>query len=721
MQKGRKIVALTLAVLLVLSAMTCFSFAAPTYAQLPKGYMVVDAAFEGMQQQESFEYELGGELYKLEFGVTAFASVDAASAAWLPDGEKTIVLAPGTYSSAMTLTSDINLCGPYFGKNPNNNPNLPDYDDSAEAWSLKNDRSIDPTKEAVFTANISIGTGCNNLTIDGIAFTGGGRIIDTSRSATKMVVNYNFKNLYFKDSTVTNYAQMNTAGVNRYVHFDSIRIENNNALSRMTLISAETLEFTNSYVKNLKPDAGTDTNSLIEYLGGLQPSDCLTADKAVKHSYRYNHFESIGGINAINFAARESGMAGVTQRDRVILELIGNEFVDVGSAGRTIQDQISASNQEFVCINNRFVSLKSDNSTAFGTYFDGVGATPSFARTVISGNTFIGFSNPISGATAYPYIIDSTNVAYDATNKQIALAKNGCVVVDAYPENFITAWQDGEVLEYNGTRRLYIYPEDKTSSVYTFSADKLTAKEGTTFVAYTGIVNGQYDAVTNLELNDDENKTELLLDVTYGGVTQTYNVVIYAYPELFGAGGVVDAGGDCDLFDLRVKEATDVIKGDDGYVVTVPAGTKKITPYLSVSKDADYWFYMDKAGKYPAQDVKTVKLESLRTVFYVYVTAVDGFTVSAPTKVTVISPRSAYEYVDFASVPSYAKKAVNYLNNSGYGIFSGDHMGKLNPNKNITRYELAKVMVVLTGLNTDMAEDVKLDGRSGVLSQSGSG
>ncbi len=706
MQRGRKILALTIAVLLVLSTMSCFVFAAPVYSALPEGYLVVNDDWTGLTLQEQFDYELGGELYQLEFGLNAFATVEAASAAWLPEGvERTVVLAPGTYSDPITLSSDINLCGPYFGKNPNNSPYLDDYDPSMEKWALKNNRSLDPTKEAVFTTDILIGTGCNNVVIDGIAFTGSGRIKDTTRAAEKIIVNYTFKNLFFKDSSCDSYFLMNTDTINRYVTIDSIRADKNDAVSRFHNTKAESVTIQNSYVAHMKSGADKNTNSLIEYLGGISPSNSLAPDKALARRYLYNHFEDFGGINSINFAARESGVAGIQMRSRVILEMIGNDFINVATAvgNRTIQDQISYHNQEFTCKDNLFVMSTGDGSPAFGTYYDGVGGTPSYTHMEISGNRFEGYKTPLSSSSSYPYYFDSTNKFYDGKGAAMSFSSTSAILQDSTP-NLITAWNDGEVLKYNNTRRLYIYPADKESGTYTFSPEtNMTAKSGTTVKIYTD--NTQSKLISKISLNKEENITTAYLVATNGSTTEYYDVSIFAFP----VDGVEESGGsnDCKLHLFGVPGAEFLTEADGGYYVEMPAGVKSIKPSVNVDTKATYKFYLDPACKYEAPSTTKVDLESKYNYFYIQVTAENGEK-SAAIPVTVVSDRDAVIYSDLAGVPAYARKAVNYLNNEGYGIFVGDQNKRVNATANITRYELAKVMVTLSGLNVDMADGVKL-------------
>lgn len=713
MQRGRKIVALTLAVLLVLSAMTCFTFAAPVYSALPEGYVVIDTSWVGLAPNEAFDYELGGELYRLEYGVTAFSSVDAATSAWLPEGiTRTIVLAPGTYSDTVVLNTDVNLCGPYFGKSPNNKPGTATYDPSLGDWALANGRSIDPTKEAVFTGILSIGTGCNNLTVDGLAFTGAGKIQDTSRANELVEVHYNFKNLYYFGSTVANAFAMRGSinQVNRFVTIDSCRIENSTTMNYPIDHYAETLEMRNTYMGNLLKGQGG--NGVQIYMRCIDINNVINPMRMVRHTYSGNYFENIGGKNFINFANRDAGSATITKRLRVRLELLDNEFYNVSVNSGTIQNQFAGRNHEFIVKNNIFrmdASAKLVSSVlALSQYYDGADKNnnPGFQHVEICGNTFYGYDQAISGNAISPYYNVYDNAAYNASGATIAVSAGNVVEGKLTPgATDLTQYGDAEILTYRDTNRIYVDLSEGNDGYYVFpGADQIKAGGTVTCTAYA-----DEDCVTApiTEIALTEKITTAYLKVASGNTSEIYTVYIFCYPVE--KDDDTSGSSECELYDLTVPGANSVVANADGsYTVTMKDNTTAIAPKLFISDKATYKFYMDAKCKYEAASTDTVVLNSKNNFFFIQVKAENG-TLSDVIPVKVISNRKTATYADAANIPSYARTAVNYLNNQGFGVFGGDQNNKLNPRANITRYELAKVMVVLSGINVKMAESVKLN------------
>ncbi len=705
MLKSRKILALMLAVMLVISALSCVtvSVSAATSA-LPEGYMVVNGEWAKLKKGDKFEYTLGGEVYALEYGRNAFATIDDAAAPFIPAGiERTIVLAPGTYSSALTLTSDVNLCGPYFGKSPNNKPGTDYYDSSLPNWGIANGRSLDPTKEAVFTADISIGTGCNNITIDGIALTGAGRVVDSARTNAKIEVNYTMKNIYSSGATVgAIFAFRNGTMVNRHITLDRCRIENSGSATTPATYYAETFELIDSYVGKICPDAaGTNVQFYMYAIGVTNVVDPMMM---VRNTFKGNCFEDIGGQNLINFANRDAASNTITQRYRVRLEVLDNEFIDAAIAGRAIQCQFAGLNHEFIVKNNKFVMNKPSTAsiTAVGSYDDKgyVGSQYQYAE--ITDNYFYGYGTEIAGDSGSPWANVYNNYAFDAKGVSKTIKASNTTGKESVAATDLTKYGDAEVLTYRNTNRIYVDLTDSGEGIYTFpKADEITAGGAVTCTVYPDAA-CEGNPITRIALQDKVTFAYLKV-VAANGSTEIYTIYIFGYPT----DEVVQEGSSqCSLLTLLVPGAS-VIKTSDGYIVTAKNGAKFITPQLLVSNKATYNFYLDKDCKYGASDKTKINLDSLVNKFFIKVVAEDG-TASKAIPVTVKSERASVSYTDSNAVPSYARTAVNYLNKNGYGIFSGDNNGKLNPRSNITRYELAKVMVVLSGINVNMAEGLKI-------------
>lgn len=816
MRKSRRIVAVIAAMLMALSALSCFAFAAP--ATLPEGYVVVNTEWAGKEQLEHFTFELGGDTYELEYGSTAAASIDEAlSLPTAANKHRTVVLAPGVYSAEMKITSNISLCGPYFGKNPNNSPYSSQYNSSLEDWTVNNDRSLDETKEAVLTGKINFVDGCTDVVIDGIAMTGSAQIMDSGRSNTKTKVYYTLKNIFAKNATSNNvFFFDNSKGlVNRHIVFENCRMDSIGSGEQSVRYRAETFTMTGSYFGN--------TSSVRQfYCYTNQPGDVIGGDDTIRNSFYNNRFENIGGNGIINFAARDSVNSNISKRSRVVLEVINNDFINCCPSGTTsasyvIRPQGAGSNQWFICTNNRFIIRDGYNTAAssIAIYpYNDVDNICRYAKLDISKNYFYNYSEPIktsSSATKgnvfnnigpnYWDDMKGGQKSWSSTNANCTYAlgsvydkdclyssadfnllnsnlgtvsfsgngesrsatlyyvtsgvptfrfKGEAVSYKVYSDSACTQEITGSVTPANNDKiyvmasegsytckytitfssaaanktdvfkygdadvagnnvldlRLFIDATKSTSGYYTFPTDKaVELSTGATAAVYTN-EECTGNPITSMKLENTVNKAYLKVVAPNGSESSIWTIYIYGCDA---QGDDTPQGGssECELLKLTVPGATVSGSSESGYDVTVANGVKSISPKLIVSGKAVYAFYLDKECKYAAATTNTVQLAAKDNVFYIRVTAEDG-TKSAPIKVTVHSNRKAASYSDMNKVPSYAKKAVNYLSQNGYGIFSGDEKNRLNPSNNITRYELAKVVVSLAGINVEMAKSVDL-------------
>lgn len=77
---------------------------------------------------------------------------------------------------------------------------------------------------------------------------------------------------------------------------------------------------------------------------------------------------------------------------------------------------------------------------------------------------------------------------------------------------------------------------------------------------------------------------------------------------------------------------------------------------------------------------------------------------------------NAYISVDFKdSAKDWAKAYVAKLETAGAGLMKGDEKGNFNGDDNLNRYEMAIMMVRLTGANKDLYKDVKLPFRDSIV------
>ena len=814
MNKSKRVIAFAATILMVFSLLTCFAIAAPaTDSYLPKGYVVVKSDWAGSNYLDKIPFELGGDTYTLEYGVTAIDTIANAQAMTLPAGvELTIILAPGVYGG-FTFTKDVRLFGPYFGKSPNNKPGTDYYDPSLPDWAVANGRSLDETKEAVINGTVSLGNGCNKAVFDGLAFTGSGVISDAAHTDEKVRVDYTYRNLYYYGSggaMITN--NSSRASINRYIEIDQCRFEHHTGADSQA-IGYRAVKFT---MKNSWYGDMAGQHQLYGY--SITNGNVLSHEDTISNYFIGNHFENHPGIGLINFALRSSVLGGADDLSRTLLWIEDNDFINCTSATGTtyvIRPQHSSNNQQLTIINNRFILEKGfstgANSTAIYPYND-VAAAAHYSKLDISKNYFRGFDRPIYMGTSqvcqllnigpnywdngsgaeHAWDVTTANLSYktarvfdssckyastdfDILNSNIGsvsisdsnndtrtatlyYVKSGVptfrfngdevtykVYSDAAYSNELTGdftpsngariyveategsytcrytvtlsssksalnniykYGDADIAgDYAANRTLHFNDLDNHSGYFTFpTGDDIEVSTGATVAVYPN-ASRSGDPIPGMTLEDGVNKAYLRVTAP-SGATADWTVFVYGNAGSE-AGGAKGGSSECDLFKLIVPKGTVSGSASKGFTVEMGKNVKSINPQLIVSSKATYQFYLDAAGKYPAADNDVIKLNASSNVFYVRVIAEDG-TISKAIKITVNSDRSAVTYSDASSIPGYAKTAVNNLNKKGYGIFTGDEHNKFNPRAEISRYELAKVVVMLGGVNVDMAASIKL-------------
>lgn len=141
----------------------------------------------------------------------------------------------------------------------------------------------------------------------------------------------------------------------------------------------------------------------------------------------------------------------------------------------------------------------------------------------------------------------------------------------------------------------------------------------------------------------------------------------------------------------------------DNYLY-IYAGENKSSYTLDLKAvDCTYKLYADANKTTTASN--TVKLESITTYVYADVT-VNGQ--NELVKICIESPKSAVKYTDNASIPAWAKKYVDALNEQGIGLFKGDENGNFNAQSGMTRYEVAAIAVRMMGVDASKYANVQL-------------
>ena len=193
----------------------------------------------------------GGTTVNLTWNENAFADAqDALDAA--PIGG-TVVLRPGTYSTAFIIKKSVTLLGAKAGIDPNTKG-----DKATDDWTLTTGRGSD---ETIITAVVHMGVyketayaDATDITVDGVMLSAGGQLRSNCGDAGS--ANLTLKNIYVKDSTISTgpfflmpYYCTDTANGNQYqrnVTIAAVRYENqdNQALA----LSADSADISGVYM-----------------------------------------------------------------------------------------------------------------------------------------------------------------------------------------------------------------------------------------------------------------------------------------------------------------------------------------------------------------------------------------------------------------------------------------------------------------------------------------
>ncbi len=168
MTNAKKLLAAILTVIMVVSLMTCFTFAAaPVFAEdyvsypssdkipeLKKTACIVSIKARNKPTGTKLNIDWEGQTWQFTAGVNAFGTFDeACKAADLAARGETpqVILSPGTYPE-LRVKSSVEV----FGANWNDNPNVVNTTDPTQVWQLNSAWKVNPTI-------------CNDIVIDGAA------------------------------------------------------------------------------------------------------------------------------------------------------------------------------------------------------------------------------------------------------------------------------------------------------------------------------------------------------------------------------------------------------------------------------------------------------------------------------------------------------------------------------------------------------------------------
>lgn len=147
----------------------------------------------------------------------------------------------------------------------------------------------------------------------------------------------------------------------------------------------------------------------------------------------------------------------------------------------------------------------------------------------------------------------------------------------------------------------------------------------------------------------------------------------------------------------------------EGGLVVVPLDpeTKQVNFIVQGYSDYTVRLYSDNGPKpMKLANKSTLTLDAGRTILYATATIdADPDAEIIEYAIYILAPRQ-YKYTD-KSFTGYAKEYIMDIAENGWGLMKGDSLGKFNGTKNITRYEVATLMVRVVGANVNLYENAK--------------
>lgn len=327
--------------------------------QLPANAVYVDQTLTG----GTVEFVFGGEKYKADYGVNAFAKVSEAAAAVAADGE--IWLAPGTYSEGVTFTKNVTILGPKAGIDPNVRGATVDDD-----WTLNPERG---EGEAVLTTSwhMGVNAGSNQvyeadrITVDGLAVSGAGMFRSNYGKAGKITLT--IKNIYVYGYTTKNngpfysmsyYPTDFANDYRRYLTLENVRVE---GLTDATLVhtTCDTYTFKGIYFDD-KCNSKLLQTLTFAGQGTTDPAEVTISD------CRFNQKASpVINLDMSANAANKPFNSQLSKRSKVTVTIEDCVF-SANAGGQSSEDiaiskNVSTDNVEVIVRNNTYLPRSAGN------------------------------------------------------------------------------------------------------------------------------------------------------------------------------------------------------------------------------------------------------------------------------------------------------------------------------------------------------------------------
>ncbi len=385
--------------LLLLSMLTAsFGFAIPAAAEpVPADTVVVDLSLTAAEGTLT-DITIGDKVYSVIVGTTGFSKLSAALDA-VPAGG-TIILAPGTYSEGVQIKKDVTILGPKAGINPNVKGA-----EKTDDWTRNPQRG---EGEAILTTSWHVGMhapsnvvfDCHNVTIDGIAITGGGMLRSNYGGAGNITLTY--KNMLVYGYTTSNngpfycysyYPDKAKNDYSRNLICENIRFEGQTTAPGFNL-GVDNMDASGIYF---------DAASTKQMFGFIAMSSVAQAGAEAIYTVRDSMFRQktnqVLNCNLTSGAGGHNMVKNVAGCSKITVNITNNVFVDndagVASNNNIIVPQIKSNNIYFNIIDNVFKvsGVASDNFIAIHGATDALDLGTKF---VVKGNLFDNIPTDIS-------------------------------------------------------------------------------------------------------------------------------------------------------------------------------------------------------------------------------------------------------------------------------------------------------------------------------------
>lgn len=320
-QTAKRILSMTITLLMLVSLLSVFSYAASNYVRDEEYYntiidstVVVNKGWVNLSESDTVTYTFRGRTITESYLPNKhYSSIQAAYDALKKFNDNpAIIVTGGIYTESVTISGDITI----LGANAGIDPNTKDASNPETPWTLNTARTNETTLKGIIDVAKNVLSDVE-IDIDGVTLGIGFAYVDAgSRTTSSRAV---LENSIVEAAGSTTYGK-NTA-VNSVFYFSSTVSSNVNIKNvRATDMNASSIVGDN--VSELVVDGLFYTNSQYPALSNVDATTNINPEYVVKNSMFYNNNSAEGVIN-INHSIHDS-----TTRTSTDIEIFGCYFID---------------------------------------------------------------------------------------------------------------------------------------------------------------------------------------------------------------------------------------------------------------------------------------------------------------------------------------------------------------------------------------------------------